>query len=167
MLIKQCTDMFKNKIQNRAFVVPYWSLAFILLALQACSSPPKLSQVQCCTAKPINSDEWVAKKTREFQEHLAKRESERDWILKTDKPVDEDKISQELEESDAFIRRQKAKEEARAAQAAAEAEAADDIREAKEAEKKTVHSENPPLVSGIPAASGTSDSTTSEAKKGE
>ena len=159
--------MLKTKIQNRAFVAPYWSLAFILLALQACSSPPKLSQVQCCTAKPINSEEWVKLKTQEFQAHLAKREAERDWILKTDKPVDEDKITQELEESDAFIRRQKTKEEARAALEAAEAEAADDIREAKEAEKKTVHIEVPPLVSGIPAATATSDNAKPKEKKGE
>lgn len=83
-----------------------------LIAQTGCSSaPPPLPQVTCCIEKPINTDEWVARKTKQHEERLRKRQEMRELLVATPQNVqDAEDIQRQLEESDEFL---KAHEEAK------------------------------------------------------
>lgn len=77
--------------------------SLLLSLLAACSSPPELPQVTCCTQRPVNSPEWVQRKTLEHEERMRLRnEARKNYIREGNQAPDEIQLVEELKAADEF-----------------------------------------------------------------
>lgn len=75
-----------------------------LFLLAACSSPPELAQVTCCTQRPVNDRAWVERKTLEHEEKLRLRtEARTNYIKESTHRTDEMQLVEELNAADDFV----------------------------------------------------------------
>lgn len=94
----------KNRSLKRPFAVAH--LALILPLFAGCSSPPELAQVTCCTQRPVNSPEWVERKTLEHEEKLRiRKEARLKLIQEANTPTNEAQLSQELDAVEEYVQK--------------------------------------------------------------
>jgi hypothetical protein len=106
--------------------------ASFLVLLSACSSPPELAQVKCCRQQPVNTPEWIAKKSAEHQERMRKRQEIKDRLISEAAQMPtEEQITQEMDAADEFIAQEKAKKAAAAEEAGPQAAPAEEEEAAK------------------------------------